>query len=145
MGIPRKSLAWAALVVACWGITLGPIVHAVLHDRPHRHEADGSIVFLDALDESLPHVHADGTVHGSLPRDADQDPAERQVAPPGHHGAPRHGASSLAHFGVALTTVPSVLLPLGARDDRAPAAPVAESAIVVADLLASQSPRGPPV
>lgn len=140
--IARRRLAWVGLVVACWGITLGPIVHALFHDRPHHHDADGTIVF----DESLPHVHGDGTVHGTLPAPAGDKAGragrvDRQVPAP----APtRHGASSLAHFSAALTSAPPPPLPLRAVAAASPPRLERESVHLGRVAPTPIQPRAPP-
>jgi hypothetical protein len=148
----NRQLAHAVLAAFAAGFLGLPSLHQLVHERPHRHGADGfSIQWLDrdAGGAAHAHAHAQGLAHAHTSGgDAPEPPDHSADVPPG--GALRppspapHGPGGASHFDVGLVAPAVYLLPPPAAEAvvLAPAVPPAQPAARFPYAVAH--PRGPP-
>ena len=152
----RLRRTYAALAGVLWllGIEVLPNLHLALHERPHTHAPDGTVVIVTFDRDAEPHRHADGTMHS-------HDTAGIERSARAAHSSPRHRARSgtlaieqapdthvaagLAHHATALHAAPPPVIDAIAIDRIAIEARFGETGRAIVAVVTTRDARGPPL
>lgn len=159
----RLRRTYAALVGVLWllGIEVLPNLHLALHERPHTHAADGTVVIVTFDRDAEPHRHADGTVHSheatsaGIERSARDGRSARDAGTRAmhrshtgvlaiDHAPDTHVAAGLAHHATALHAAPPPVIDAIAIDRIATEARSRETGRDVVAIVTTRDARGPP-
>ncbi len=147
----RLRRTYAALAGVLWllGIEVLPNLHLALHERPHTHAPDGTVVIVTFDRDVEPHRHADGTMHSHEATSAGIDRSPRHRSRSGVLAIDRapdtHVAAGLAHHATALHAAPPPIIDAIAIDRIATEARFGETGRDVVAVVTTRDARGPPL